>query len=176
LLQRFFNWFNRIFGRATDGYLRVSGALIRNRNLPQARSTLEDAAIKWPADVRFAEPLALVYATFGQGQQAVRTLERHLTEHKNDTEALVLGVEWIYQLALAGTFAHTRAEDVKLALDRHVCGDWGDLCQDDWKENELGLAQGHRLFSRYKDRSGALFYIITEHDRSVTTVLLPEDY
>ena len=67
-------------------------------------------------------------------------------------------------------------EDVKLALDRHVCGDWGDLCQDDWKENELSLAQGHRLFSRYKDRSGSLFYIITEHDRSVTTVLLPEDY
>jgi len=67
-------------------------------------------------------------------------------------------------------------EDVKLALDRHVQGDWGELCQHDWKENELGLAQGLRLFSRYKDRDGTYFYIITEHDRSVTTVLLPEDY
>jgi hypothetical protein len=67
-------------------------------------------------------------------------------------------------------------EDVKLSLDRHNCGDWGELCQDDWKENELSLAHGGRLFSRYKDRSGSLFYIITEHDRSVTTVLLPEDY
>jgi hypothetical protein len=67
-------------------------------------------------------------------------------------------------------------EDVKLAIDRHAQGDWGDLCQHDWKENEIGLAQGLRLFSRYKDRAGALFYIITEHDRSATTVLLPEDY
>jgi hypothetical protein len=68
------------------------------------------------------------------------------------------------------------AEDVKLSLDRHVRGDWGELCQQDWKENEVALAQGLRLFSRYKDRAGTDFYIITEHDRSVTTVLLPEDY
>ena len=67
-------------------------------------------------------------------------------------------------------------EDVKLSLDRHLRGDWGELCQHDWKENEIGLAQGLRLFSRYKDRAGAYFYVITEHDRSVTTVLLPEDY
>lgn len=68
------------------------------------------------------------------------------------------------------------AEDVKLALDRHAGGDWGDLCEQDWKENEIGLAQGLRLFSVYRDCGGAKFYIITEHDRSVTTVLLPEDY
>ena len=67
-------------------------------------------------------------------------------------------------------------EDVKLALDRHTCGDWGDLCQHDWKENEVGLTQGLRLFSRYKDRAGQTFYVITEHDRSLTTVLLVEDY
>jgi hypothetical protein len=67
-------------------------------------------------------------------------------------------------------------EDVKLSLDRHARGDWGELCQDDWKENEMSLAQGLRLFSNYADRSGKSFYIITEHDRSVTTVLLPEDY
>ena len=67
-------------------------------------------------------------------------------------------------------------EDVKLAMDRHARGDWGELCQHDWKENEISLAQGLRLFSRYKDRCGTCFYVITEHDRSVTTVLLPEDY
>jgi hypothetical protein len=67
-------------------------------------------------------------------------------------------------------------EDVKLALDRHTRGDWGELCQHDWKENEVALAQGLRLFSRYKDRGNSYFYIITEHDRSVTTVLLTEDY
>ena len=67
-------------------------------------------------------------------------------------------------------------EDVKLALDRHARGDWGDLCRQDWDENQIALAQDLRLFSRYKDRCGTSFYIITEHDRSVTTVLLPEDY
>lgn len=76
--------------------------------------------------------------------------------------------------ANAGDTLHP--EDVKWALDRHAQGDWGELCPHDWAENELGLAEGHRLFSRYRDRSGGLFYILTEHDRSVTTVLLPEDY
>ena len=76
--------------------------------------------------------------------------------------------------ANAGGTLH--AEDVKGCLDRHARGDWGELCQHDWKENEIALAQGLRLFSRYKDRNGRHFYIITEHDRSVTTVLLPEDY
>ena len=67
-------------------------------------------------------------------------------------------------------------EDVKLCLDRHGHGDWGDLCEHDLKENQVALRQGHRLFSVYRDRAAVKFYIITEHDRSVTTVLLPEDY
>lgn len=67
-------------------------------------------------------------------------------------------------------------EDVKLALDRHVRGDWGDLYETDWKQNEISLEYNLRLFSRYKDRSGTCFWIITEADRSATTVLLPKDY
>ena len=67
-------------------------------------------------------------------------------------------------------------QDVTLSLTRHAQGDWGDLCPEDRKENERALAQGSRLFSVYKDRAGVKFYIITEHDRSVSTVLLPEDY
>ena len=66
--------------------------------------------------------------------------------------------------------------DVKLALDRHAIGDWGEVGQDDWRENEIALQQGLRLFSIYRDRSQTKFYIITEADRSATTVLLPEDY
>jgi hypothetical protein len=67
-------------------------------------------------------------------------------------------------------------QDLKLCLERHAHGDWGDLCEHDRNENKVALAQSLRLFSVYKDRSGVKFYIITEHDRSVTTVLLPEDY
>lgn len=69
-----------------------------------------------------------------------------------------------------------QADDVKKSLDRHAHGDWGELDPHDRNENEIALADGRRLFSRYRDRGGTPYYIITEHDRSVTTVLLPEDY
>jgi hypothetical protein len=67
-------------------------------------------------------------------------------------------------------------EDVLIAMSRHHAGDWGDLCEEDRQANERALSQGGRLFSVYRDRNGTKFYIITECDRSYTTVLLPEDY
>ena len=67
-------------------------------------------------------------------------------------------------------------EDVLAALIRHSQGDWGDVCQADAEENELSLENGFRLLSAYEDRNGTKFWIITEADRSATTVLLPEDY
>jgi hypothetical protein len=67
-------------------------------------------------------------------------------------------------------------EDVLRALSRHIRGDWGDVCKDDWQENEFSLDKYLRLFSVYHDRGGTKFWIITEADRAVTTVLLPEDY
>ena len=66
--------------------------------------------------------------------------------------------------------------DIAQALNRHAQGDWGDVCEDIRKENELSLAEGYRLFSVYYDRNGIKFWIITERDRSATTVLLPDDY
>ena len=67
-------------------------------------------------------------------------------------------------------------EDVLNTTARHSRGDWGDLCDEDRQANEQALEHGERLFSVYHDRDSTKFYIITEHDRSVTTVLLPEDY
>jgi hypothetical protein len=66
--------------------------------------------------------------------------------------------------------------DVQTALHRHSHCDWGELCESDRRQNELALEQNLRLFSVYFDRHGIKFYVLTEHDRSVTTVLLPEDY
>ena len=66
--------------------------------------------------------------------------------------------------------------DVVAALRRHAHGDWGEVCAEDAAENELSLTEGSRLLSAYTDRSGVKFWIITEWDRSSTTVLLPEDY
>jgi len=68
------------------------------------------------------------------------------------------------------------APDVSRGLSRHIRGDWGELCEEDRRENELSLKQGFRLLSAYRAADGCKFWIITEADRSVTTVLLPEDY
>ena len=69
-----------------------------------------------------------------------------------------------------------KAEDVTASIRRHVTGDWGELDEHDRQENERSLREGYRLLSAYMDSSGTRFWIITEADRSATTVLLPEDY
>lgn len=60
-------------------------------------------------------------------------------------------------------------------LFRHSRGDWGDLDDQDKKENDLALEKGFRILSAYETSAGRL-WIITERDRSATTFLLPSDY
>ena len=67
-------------------------------------------------------------------------------------------------------------EEAFKALARHVSGDWGELSDSDREANELALKDGSRLFSAYWTTEEVKFWIITEADRSNTTVLLPEDY
>ena len=62
------------------------------------------------------------------------------------------------------------------ALGRHLTCDWGDLTDADKRRNESALRYGERLLSAYQSKDGTRFWIITEADRSATTVLLPEDY
>lgn len=64
---------------------------------------------------------------------------------------------------------------VQEGLRRHASGDWGEVCEADRRENELSLREGDRLLSVY-GHGAQRFWIITEADRSVTTVLMPEDY
>jgi hypothetical protein len=61
-------------------------------------------------------------------------------------------------------------------LLRHKHGDWGDICAEDRHENERSLRLGNRLLSSYQTRTEEKLWIITEWDRSVTTLLLPEEY
>lgn len=70
-------------------------------------------------------------------------------------------------------------------IARHVAGDWGDVCPEDAQTNEEALQEGSRIFSVYvlppplsegETLAAAKVWIITEADRSVTTILLPEDY
>jgi len=61
-------------------------------------------------------------------------------------------------------------------LARHTRGDWGDMDPEDLRENERSLGRGSRLFSGYNLPTGERLWIITEADRSATTVLLPSEY
>lgn len=68
-----------------------------------------------------------------------------------------------------------RAE-INAAIERHLHGDWGDVCKSDGKLNDDALHNGDRIFSVYHTSDDVKFWIITESDRSATTVLLPSDY
>jgi hypothetical protein len=61
-------------------------------------------------------------------------------------------------------------------LARHSGGDWGELEPTDVAENEYSIAHGFRLLSSYQTNAGEKLWIITEADRSATTLLLPEEY
>ncbi len=63
-----------------------------------------------------------------------------------------------------------------LLLNRHARGDWGDLSEEDRQHNELAVTTGQRVLSSYRLSNKQDVWIITDADRSVTTVLLPEDY
>jgi len=67
--------------------------------------------------------------------------------------------------------------DLTRYLRRHHCGDWGDeLCAEDKAANEQALKDGSRLLSCYRTPAGDRLYIITEWDRSMTTIMLPSEY
>ncbi len=65
--------------------------------------------------------------------------------------------------------------DLAHYLARHLSGDWGDVDAFDKQQNDLALKEGGRLFSAYKTPSGKL-WVVTEHDRSATTFLTPDEY
>ena len=68
------------------------------------------------------------------------------------------------------------ALDIAGALYRHQRGDWGEVGKEDAQANERALKQGERLLSVYRTSAGVRFWVISEWDRSLTTVLLPADY
>ena len=68
------------------------------------------------------------------------------------------------------------AKFVTSSLTRHRSGDWGNLTDEDKQENELSLKAGYRLLSAFEAKGLPKIWIITETDRSVTTILFPDEY
>lgn len=67
-------------------------------------------------------------------------------------------------------------DDILTGIGRHQSGDWGDVSAEDRQANDQALVQRTRILSVYHAANGTKFWLITEADRSATTVLLPEDY
>jgi hypothetical protein len=61
-------------------------------------------------------------------------------------------------------------------LRRHQRGDWGDLCREDKRENEFSVPRHLRILSKYHTAEGTPLYVITEADRSATTILRVDEY
>ena len=85
-------------------------------------------------------------------------------------------------LATNGVYAMV-GHDIKFSqfvaksFERHCNGDWGDLGEEDKRANDFALRNGDdRLFSKYKFDKEIAIYIITEWDRSYTTILFPDEY
>lgn len=66
--------------------------------------------------------------------------------------------------------------DILSLLTRHVTGDWSEMVEEDQAANRQAIAEGTRIFSAYHLRTGVKLWIITEADRSITTLLLPAEY
>ena len=92
----------------------------------------------------------------------------------NETAAIKVNLGRVF--CTPGVTQELSPQDVQRALKRHIHGDWGDVGEDDWKENDLSLREGFRLLSSYKSERDVKFWVITEADRSATTVLLPSEY
>jgi hypothetical protein len=71
--------------------------------------------------------------------------------------------------------ANLTRDEIIAAIQRHQSGDWGDVSEEDRKENELSLQRCFRLLSVFRSARGVTFWIITQSDRRVTKILLPED-
>ena len=65
--------------------------------------------------------------------------------------------------------------DVIDGISRHLTGDWGELDEHEWKTTDEAAEFGCRLVSRYRTAEGVCFWVVTEADRSVTRIQLPEE-
>ncbi len=78
--------------------------------------------------------------------------------------------------ATPGALTALSDAEMQDALNRHANCDWGQLDEHDRAENDRALQNGTRVLSAYDSQNGTRFWVITEHDRSVTTILLPQEY
>lgn len=98
----------------------------------------------------------------------------HTQAHSNISAPLPLGVIVMTPGAIDALAA--AGQEAASLIARHARGDWGSVSPEDAMENDRAVVTGHRVLSRYVLANQAPLWVITESDRSVTTILLPEEY
>ena len=155
------------------------------------RST-RDEAFKHAFDI--GEQCGYLAAPLGEDQLELISYEDHLVVTYDNEKQMMVNVEQVKRRAEPslpeGRFPLGRVVATPGALDslqdadhnplelldRHVSGDWGDLSEEDRQENELSIEKDYRILSAYVLDTGVKVWVITEADRSVTTILLPSEY
>ncbi len=99
---------------------------------------------------------------------------RNEFEHRREQALFPLG-QTVMTRGVAALVEEGKINPITLLL-RHRVGDWGDMVEEDRQMNDLALKEGGRIFSAYELPNGIKIWLITEWDRSVTTLLLPEEY
>ena len=83
----------------------------------------------------------------------------------------------VYTKGIGELIKQVGIEEIRKCVARHSQCDWGDLCEEDKKENDFAVENGERILSAYTiGENKVKIWIITEWDRSYTTILLPEEY
>lgn len=93
-------------------------------------------------------------------------------QHKGMITQLRLG----RVVATRGILDAVSKRELLAALERHQNCDWGEVSESDWAANDRALTRRERIVSAYSTNDQRKFWIITEADRSATTILLPEEY
>ena len=117
----------------------------------------------------------MLYYLYMAEHEAARGGERGRSEQEIEPKPLFSLGQVVGTPAALDALIEAKQEPVALLM-RHVTGDWGDLEDEDKEENELSVQEGFRILSAYKLETGVKVWVITEWDRSVTTILLPEEY
>ena len=84
-------------------------------------------------------------------------------------------IVWTSGITTAANGNYKFFSEVMNSLNRFAAGDWGDICEEDKQANEYAVTHNERILARYETSEGPI-YIITEWDRSATTVLFTDEY
>jgi hypothetical protein len=79
-------------------------------------------------------------------------------------------------VATPGIIGAVPEDELVQFLERYQKGDWGKIDKEDWEMNNEAITTGGRILAVYQSQNGTTFWIITEQDRSATTLLLPDEY